>query len=197
MLLQKKLDYISAVKMTSYLYTNTQTCQMRFFCKLRGPTSSDFASLIRFCSMGLSLYYIKMTPLLSTTPANTVPNHKTILVVEDDSFIVTFLDAQLRKSYNTLTAQTTEQAEKLLAKHHVDLIVLDIILPQEDGLALLKRLKSANSPHKDIPVIILSNLDPHEDLERTQKLGAELYLVKGNLLPAEIVQQITAVLAKH
>jgi DNA-binding response OmpR family regulator len=89
-------------------------------------------------------------------------------------------------------AKSTKDADAALAAGPVDLVLLDIVMPDEDGFAWLTRVKADGSQYRSIPVIILSNLDQREDVERGIKLGAQEYLVKGYMLPEEVVQKIEA-----
>ncbi len=118
----------------------------------------------------------------------------TILIVEDDSYIVTYLNAKLEKRYNTIVAPDAKTARKALAEKQPDLILLDIIMPEEDGFSLLEEIKSHKSPYKDIPVIVLTNLSQHEDMKRSYKLGAAEFLVKANYTLDEIAARIDKVL---
>lgn len=125
------------------------------------------------------------------------PQASTVLVIEDDSFISLFLDKKLKElNYNTIVATSTSAALEQLQKTAVDIILLDIILPDENGFTLLERLKKDPS-YKDIPVVILSNLGQQSEIERGRQLGAIDFLVKGNYSPAEIVDRVAEILRKH
>ncbi len=120
-----------------------------------------------------------------------------ILIVEDDSFISLFLEKKLTElGYKATVAGTTAQALEVLGKQSVNLILLDIILPDENGFTLLEKLKS-NPLHQNIPVIILSNLGQQSEIDRGKELGAIDFLVKGNYSPSEIVERITEILKKQ
>lgn len=117
-----------------------------------------------------------------------------ILIVEDDSFISLFLEKKLTElGYKARVAGTTAQALELLGQEPVQLILLDIILPDENGFTLLEKLKN-NPLHQNIPVIILSNLGQQSEIDRGKELGAIDFLVKGNYSPSEIVERITKIL---
>jgi DNA-binding response OmpR family regulator len=117
-----------------------------------------------------------------------------ILLVEDDDFISAVLEKRLRENYDVVLAKSAKDADAALAASPVDLVLLDIVMPEEDGFAWLTRIKADGSQYQNIPVIILSNLDQREDVERGMKLGAQEYLVKGYMLPEEVVQKIEAYL---
>lgn len=119
---------------------------------------------------------------------------KTILIVEDDQFISTFLEAKLQENFFTKIAATAKEADAVLKAQAVDLIVLDILLPEEDGFSFMKRIKRDDSPYRQIPILILSNLDRPDDIEKAKKLGAVEYLVKGNFVPVDVARKIQELL---
>ncbi|MBT4648967.1 response regulator, partial [Candidatus Parcubacteria bacterium] len=64
-----------------------------------------------------------------------------------------------------------------------------------DGFSVLKALKEDDTT-KDIPVILLTNLGQDEDIQRGKDLGAVGYLVKANLTPSEVVEEVKKKLGK-
>jgi CheY-like chemotaxis protein len=66
---------------------------------------------------------------------------------------------------------------------------LDLILPKVHGFDVLKELKE-NEETKDIPIIVLTNLERIEDVERALELGATTYLVKANYTLEEVIEKI-------
>lgn len=116
----------------------------------------------------------------------------TILILEDDNFISTFLKAKFDERFTTIMAADTAAARQALGQHAVDLIILDIMLPREDGYHFLQDIKQRDSPYRRLPVIILSNIDDPTDIQRGLKLGAAEFLVKANQLPEEIMRKVEA-----
>ena len=78
---------------------------------------------------------------------------------------------------------------KLAKSGKPDLILLDLILPKIDGFEVLKKIKP-DPETKDIPVIVLTNLEESEDVQRAIDLGAKNYLVKANYSLREVVEKI-------
>src|SRR3990167_9859681 len=76
-----------------------------------------------------------------------------------------------------------------------DLILLDLILPKMDGFSVLEKLK-CDEKTKSIPVIVLTNLESVDDVEKVIGLGATTYLVKANYDLDDIVGKINEVLKK-
>lgn len=120
---------------------------------------------------------------------------KNILFIEDESALQTALEKTLsEKGFRVIAALDGEIGLQLAEKEQPDLILLDLILPKKDGFEVLRELK-ANSKTKDIPVVILSNLEEESDIQRTLELGATTYLVKINYTLGEIAEKVREVLS--
>ena len=100
---------------------------------------------------------------------------KQILVVDDELGSRESLKAILYKIYDVVTAESAEQAGKILEGQHVDLILLDIMMPQKDGITFLKELSES---HSDIPVIMVSAYSSPRFVFQSLRLGAADYLNK-------------------
>jgi len=115
---------------------------------------------------------------------------KKILFVEDETAIQKTLGESLRnKGYDVQSALDGEIALKLVKNEKPDLILLDIILPKKNGLEVLEELRKDKST-KDIPVIILTNLENIGEVERAIELGATTYLVKANYSLDEVIEKV-------
>lgn len=118
-----------------------------------------------------------------------------ILLVEDTEFISFLYKRQLEKAgLKTDICATGKETFTALDKHTYHLILLDMLLPDMNGMDILKRLKS-NEKTKNIPVLLLSNLGQDNIIEQSQTLGAVGYLVKNDYSPDEIVQKVKDILA--
>jgi DNA-binding response OmpR family regulator len=117
-----------------------------------------------------------------------------ILLVEDEKSLSDMYKTKFEKEgLSVVIASTGEGVAELAEKEKVDLVLLDIILPKVDGFVVLQQLKEG-SPTKKIPVIVLTNLAQDEDVSKGKKLGADEYLVKSNLTPAQVVDKIREML---
>ena len=115
---------------------------------------------------------------------------KTILFIEDEAAIHrTFSDALSKENYDIISALDGEIGLRLAKEKKPDLILLDLVLPKLNGFEVLKALK-ADEATKAIPVIVLTNLEQMEDIQRVIDLGARTYLVKSNYDLAEVVAMI-------
>ena len=76
-----------------------------------------------------------------------------------------------------------------------DLILLDLILPKTSGFEVLRKLKEDDAT-KDIPVIVLTNLESIEDIEKALSLGTTTYLVKANYSLEEVLEKVKKALGE-
>jgi CheY-like chemotaxis protein len=104
--------------------------------------------------------------------------NKTVMVVDDNPDIVTIVKTILEgKGYGVQSAYSGAEVFNLLAEQKPDLIVLDIMMPQMDGLEVLTRLKGEPST-ATIPVILLTAKVQYEDVLGGYKMGADYYITK-------------------
>ena len=103
---------------------------------------------------------------------------QTIMVVDDNPDIVTIVRTILEgKGYKVLSAYSGAELLSSLEQQKPDLIVLDIMMPQMDGLEVLTRLKGAPDT-SSIPVVLLTAKVQYEDVLGGYKLGADYYITK-------------------
>ncbi|WP_461834478.1 response regulator transcription factor [Desulfothermus sp.] len=120
---------------------------------------------------------------------------KNILIVEDEEDIQELLKFNIeRAGFNTTVCGTGEQALSLLETSRFDLIILDLMLPDMDGLDILKKIK-INPIHSDIGVIILTAKGEELDRILGFELGAEDYVVKPFSI-RELILRIKALLKR-
>ncbi len=119
---------------------------------------------------------------------------KSILFIEDESALQkTFGEILTQEGYLMISALDGELGLKLAKEKKPDLILLDLILPKIHGFDVLKKLKEEGET-KDIPVIVLTNLERLEDVGKALELGAATYLVKSDYSLEEILEKIKKVL---
>lgn len=112
---------------------------------------------------------------------------KTILIVDDEKDIVDILKYNLKKEgYNVLTAANGKMALEQ-SKHHPDLIILDVMMPELNGLEVIKKLKS-DQRTAAIPVIFLTAKGTELDEVIGLELGADDYIVKPISIPKLIAR---------
>lgn len=119
---------------------------------------------------------------------------KNILLVEDDPFLIDVYSIKLKnEGFSVEIAENGPKALSLLEQKKIDLILLDIVLPQADGWEVLFNIKK-NEKIKGIPVIILSNLGQKTEVEKGLKLGAVKYLIKAHYKPTDVIKEVKKVL---
>lgn len=117
---------------------------------------------------------------------------KKILFVEDESALQKTFGALLRQEgYEMVSATDGEAGLRLARSEKPDLVLLDLILPKMDGFKVLEALKKDEAT-KSIPIIVLTNLEEIENVEKAIELGATTYLVKTNYTLEELAQKIKA-----
>lgn len=113
----------------------------------------------------------------------------TVLVVDDDERILDFLRPKLRSTgYKVLTASNGVEALEIAKSQELDLLVLDLLMPEMDGFEMLKELRGFSGA----PVIILSARGNDIDKIKGLKLGADDYMPKP-FNPDELIARIEAV----
>ena len=117
-----------------------------------------------------------------------------ILVVDDDARLRALLQRFLEDDGFTVRAcHDGKQMDKLMQREMFSLIVLDLMLPDEDGIAICKRLRADNT---DIPIIMLTAKGLDTDRITGLEAGADDYLPKP-FNPKELLARIKAVLRRH
>lgn len=115
---------------------------------------------------------------------------KRILFIEDESALQkTFGDVLKQEGYEMISALDGDLGLRLAKTKKPDLILLDLILPKMNGFDVLKELK-IDRETKDIPVIVLTNLESMADIDKVIELGATTYLVKAQYSLEELVEKI-------
>lgn len=107
---------------------------------------------------------------------------QTILIVDDEMMNISILKDELSKHYEIVVAKSGTQAFSRLEANHVDLILLDIMMPDMDGYEVCQKLKESQKT-RSIPVIFITAKNEDEDEEKGLKMGAVDYIRKPFYLP--------------
>ena len=144
---------------------------------------ADFGNL-RFC--------YKLFPMV-TSPQNTEIDQTSLLVVDDDPGIRDLLRRYLREQGFCVSAVEDGRAmDAWLAENTADLVILDLMLPGEDGLSLARRLRVEHR----LPIIMISARSDEVDRIVGLEVGADDYLAKP-FNPRELLARIRAVLRRN
>jgi two-component system alkaline phosphatase synthesis response regulator PhoP len=119
----------------------------------------------------------------------------TIAIVEDEPNIVELVKYNLdREGYHTVSAKTGKEGLELVRQELPDLVLLDLMLPEIDGISVCKLLR-ADPQTKFIPIIILTAKSEEADRVLGLEIGADDYVTKP-FSPRELVARIRAVLRR-
>ena len=122
---------------------------------------------------------------------------KRIVLLEDDPLLIDIYQTKLKgRGFEIIVIDHGEGAVEKIEKEKPDLVMLDIVLPNQDGWQILKQLK-AIEVLKDMKVVILSNLGQREEVEKGLHMGAEKYLIKAHYTPTQVVQEIENILGEQ
>lgn len=119
----------------------------------------------------------------------------TLLIVDDDIEIRDLLDKFLSQyDFHVLTAHDGQQMYQQLAQHEVDLIILDMMLPGDDGFELCRQLQYGEA-YSHIPILMLSAVGDETDRIVGLEVGADDYLAKP-FSPRELLARTKAILRR-
>jgi two-component system, OmpR family, phosphate regulon response regulator OmpR len=138
-------------------------------------------------------------PIASRAPArDSSPMNETVtprlLLLEDDARLRELLQRYLQEQgFDVSVASNTAAAEKILQRQHIDAWILDLMLPGEDGLSFLKRMRAQNDY---TPAIMLTARGDDVDRIVGLELGADDYLPKP-CNPRELVARLRAIMRRR
>ncbi|HYU20027.1 MAG TPA: response regulator [Chloroflexota bacterium] len=119
---------------------------------------------------------------------------KTILILDDEPAMLVLLEKSLAgPGRRVVTADSGPQALQLVTRERPDLILLDVLMPEMDGLDVCRTLR-ASPATSDLPIIVLSAKASRDDIEAGLQAGADLYLVKP-FEPNRLLETVNQVLA--
>ncbi len=120
----------------------------------------------------------------------------TILVAEDDADLRGVLTTSLtRNGHRVVQARDGAEALAAIERDHIDLMVLDLVMPNIDGFEVLARLKELRDG-ETIPVVVVSGSDRSSTELMALRLGANVYLSKP-IAAAELAEEVTRLLTRH
>lgn len=121
--------------------------------------------------------------------------NKQILIVEDNRSIMEIYKRVLEdEGFSTTNAADGFTAREAIMSGKRDLLLLDVMLPNLDGLSLLKELKQ-NPAVAEKPVLIISNVTEPAFIKECEANGIKEYIVKAEVLPSDIVNKVKQYLA--
>lgn len=116
----------------------------------------------------------------------------TVLIVDDERDMRNLIEMMLTKSnFRTKTASNSEETYIQIANEEIDLVLLDVMMPGEDGFTICENIRQISS----VPIIFLTARDANEDKVKGLTIGGDDYLVKP-FTASELVARIHAILRR-
>jgi len=113
-----------------------------------------------------------------------------ILIIEDEPLLAEmYRDKFIKSGFEVFSSFSAEEGFEIIKKEKPNLVLLDILLPIENGITFLDWVKK-DSEVSSIPMLAFSNYDDEEIKRRAFKLGVKDYLIKTNYTPQEIIEKI-------
>ena len=116
---------------------------------------------------------------------------KTIFIIEDDIFLQGLEATKLKKEgFDVQTAANSKEVVEIIGKKiKIDLILLDLMLPEVDGFEILKMIRK-ELPLLNTPVIVFSNLSEEKDIEKAKSMGIKDFMIKSNFNLDELTKKV-------
>ena len=113
-----------------------------------------------------------------------------ILLIEDEPLLAEmYKDKFSEAGYEVILAFNVEDGLNIARKEKPDLVVLDIVLPEGNGISFLTKLRK-DKTISSISVVALSNFDDPSTKKEAKKLGAKDYLIKTSFTPKQLIKKI-------
>lgn len=120
-------------------------------------------------------------------------DEKCIVIVDDDEMSLRRAEFILKKtSHRILTAASGDECIRILQEEPVDLIFLDVKMPEKDGVETLREIRSMDG-FADLPVVFLTGTEDSERMQEAKELGAKDFVIKP-IKPQDLMAQAEAAL---
>lgn len=116
--------------------------------------------------------------------------HMKVLIAEDDNLLLSILVRTLGNGgLEVRGARDGFEAEVEVKSWHPDVVLLDLLMPNEDGFGVLRKIRADDEVSKT-RVIVLSNLSAPDTMAEVKKFGVTEYLLKSDVTPQDIVKML-------
>ncbi len=120
-----------------------------------------------------------------------------ILIVEDNDMLNRAYRMILEKSGHTVQSTTNgQEALDAVKEFQPKVILLDLLMPKMGGIEFLRQYDAIKS-HKDVKVVVLTNLGKEEDIQEAMDLGAYKYIIKAHSSPADLAALVNHLINKN
>lgn len=115
-----------------------------------------------------------------------------VLMIEDEDALFNMYKTELEESgWKVVRNSEGKDVEDFINKEKPDIILLDIMLPEESGLSILKKIKE-NPDTSKVPVVMLTNYGNDANIKKAIETGAEDFILKYKIVPSEVVEKLRA-----
>lgn len=119
-----------------------------------------------------------------------------VAIIEDDMAIVQMYRMKFEtEGYDVATAPDGATGLELIESFTPDIVLLDLMMPNMNGLEMLSRLRSQPNG-RDAKVVVLTNMGDTETATKVFKMAADDYIVKAEMTPKQVAERVKALLAK-
>jgi two-component system response regulator AdeR len=120
-----------------------------------------------------------------------------VAIIEDDMAIVQMYRTKFEtEGYEVQTASDGIAGLQLIESFQPDIVLLDLMMPNMNGLDMLGRLRNQPSG-KNAKVVVLTNMGDTETATKVYKMAADDYIVKAELTPKQVAERVKTLLAKE
>jgi two-component system alkaline phosphatase synthesis response regulator PhoP len=122
---------------------------------------------------------------------------QSILVIEDDALFADIYASKLGEAgFEVHKAQDGETGWALLTKHRPDVVLLDLLLPKISGIDFMAKIRgSEDKKVREVPVIVVTNLNEHSFADDIKKHGVHAYFLKSDVIFSQILDKIREILS--
>ena len=122
---------------------------------------------------------------------------KRILIIEDDEYLRDlYMEILTAEGFMVDQAVDGEEGYQAVTRGGYDLVLLDIMLPKKDGIAILRDLAQNPPEGKNKVIVVLSNLGQESVIAEAVKLGARGHMIKSEMTPEQTVNEVKRYLAE-
>lgn len=120
-----------------------------------------------------------------------------ILIVDDELYLRELYEEVIQSAgYEVETALDGKEGLEKIRTGNFDLVLLDVMMPELDGIGVLQKLSTEEPKPAKMPVIVIcTNLSHDPVINEATKLGAKAYIVKADVVPDQIIEKIKELLA--
>ena len=117
-----------------------------------------------------------------------------VCIVDDDNFVLEIYGTKLKRGgFEVVTARNGKEGFDVIKSEKPDIAIIDIMMPEVDGISLISTLRNDREMSM-IPIVVLTNTDSKEVLDKIKKMNVHFYIVKALSDPQKVVNIIEEVL---